>query len=65
MTESEGAASSVAPSPEVIAQCDRELEEMSRRLSEEIRRDIKRDIKRDIERDIEEDIIDEILYPMD
>ena len=45
------------PSPEVLAQCDRELEEMSRRLSEKIDRDIKRDIKRDI--------IDEILYPMD
>ena len=57
MTESEGAASSVAPSPEVIAQCDRELEEMSRKLSEQF--------DREIEWGIEEDIIDEILYPMD
>ena len=53
MTESEGAASSVAPSPEVIAQCDRELEEMSRKLFEQF------------DREIERDIIDEILYPMD
>ena len=61
MTGNEGAAISITPSPEVLAQCDRELEEMRRRLSEQIRRDIKQDIKRDIERDI----IEEILYPMD
>ena len=61
MTGNEGAASSVTPSPEVLAQCDRELEEMSRKLSEQFDREIERDIKRDIERDI----IEEILYPMD
>ena len=60
-TESEGAASPVAPSPEVIAQCDRELEEMSRKLSEQF----DREIGMYIERGIEEGIIDEILYPMD
>ena len=57
MTESEGAVSSGPPSPEVLAQCDRELEEMSRKLFEQF--------DREIERDIERDIIDEILYPMD
>ena len=69
MARNDGVAYSGPLSPEEVAECDRELEEMGRKLFEQIDRDIERDIELDIERDIERDIqqgvIDEVLYAMD
>ena len=65
MARNDGVAYSGPLSPEEVAECDRELEEMGRKLFEQIDRDIERDIELDIERDIQQGVIDEVLYAMD
>ena len=69
MTGSDGAAYSGPPSPEEVAEYDREIEEVKRKLFGQTDMDIERyidqGIEHDIEQGIEQDIIDEMFYAID